>query len=124
MKPKRILIADFTHAHPSGKRAYPTDSYYTRLANSILEDFCNAGIDLEAKTESIFRYASITLACYMEDIVADSGQWRAFSDLCRQMFGWPVPVYHDKDEEYYTDEPSMMAVRFLIWHAATEMDDI
>jgi len=124
MKPRRILISDITHAHPLIKKAYPTDSYYTKLANRLLEDFCNTNVDLEENTESIFRYASITLACYLEDIVADSGQWRAFSDLCQQMFGWTVPVYHNNNEEYYPDEPSMMAVRFLVWHAATEMDDI
>lgn len=124
MKPKRILISDLTPAHPLIKRAYPTDSYYTKLANRLLEDFYSTGVDLEENTESILRYAAITLACYMEDVVADSGQWRSFSDLCQKMFGWPVPVYHDNKEEYYPDEPSMMAVRFLIWHAATEMDDI
>ena len=123
IKPRRILISDITHAHLL-KRTYPTDSYYTKLANRLLDDFCNTDVDLEENTESIFRYAAITLACYLEDIVADSGQWRAFSDMCQKMFGWPVPVYHDKDEEYFPDEPSMMAVRFLIWHAATEMDDI
>lgn len=124
MKTRRILISDFTHAHPLLKRAYSTDSYYTKLANRILDDFCNTDVYLKENTESIFRYAAITLACYLEDIVADSGQWKAFSDLCMQMFGWPVPVYHDNNEEYYPDEPSLMAVRFLIWHAATEMDDI
>ena len=123
-KPRRILISDITHAHPLTKRAYPTDSYYTKLANRLLDDFCSTGIDLEENTENILRYASITLTCYLEDVVADSGQWRAFSYQCQQMFGWPVPVYHDNKEEYYPDEPSMMAVRFLIWHAATEMDDI
>ena len=124
MKLKRILIADISHAHLLTKRAYSTDSYYTKLANRLLDAFCHTNVNLEKQTESIFRFASITLACYMEDIVADSGQWRAFSNMCRQMFGWPVPVYHDNNEEYYPDEPSMMAVRFLIWHAATEMDDI
>lgn len=124
MRPRRILISDFTHAHPFTKRAYPTDSYYTKLANRLLDNLYSTNVDLEENIESVLRYISITLACYMEDIVADSGQWRAFSDLCQQTFGWPVPVYHDNDEEYYPDEPSMMAVRFLIWHAATEMDDI
>ena len=124
MKPQRILISDFTHAHPQTKRAYPTDSYYTKLANRLLDDFYNTNVDLEEKTECILRYAAITLACYLEDVIADSGQWRSFSALCQQMFGWPVPVYHNNEEEYYPDEPSMMAVRFLIWHAATEMDDI
>ena len=123
-KPKRIRISDITHAHPLAKKAYATDSYYTKLANSLLDDFYSTELDLEENTDSIFRYASINLACYMEDIVADSGQWRAFSDLCQQMFGFPVPIYHDSTEEYYPDEPSLMAVRFLIWHSATEMDDI
>ena len=86
-KPRRILISDITHAHPLTKRAYPTDSYYTKLANRLLDDFCSTGIDLEENTENILRYASITLACYLEDVVADSGQWRAFSYLCQQMFG-------------------------------------
>lgn len=124
MKPRRILTSEIAHAHPLISKAYPTDAYYTKLANRLLDDFYEANVNLKEQTESIIRYASITLACYLEDIVADSGQWRAFSDLCRQMFGWPVPVYHEPEEEYYPDEPSMMAVRFLIWHAATEMDDI
>ena len=70
---------------------------------------------LGANTGSIFRYASITLARYLEVIVANSGLWRAFSDLCWLMFGWPVHVYHDNDEEHYPDEPGKMAVRFLTW---------
>ncbi|MBR6180981.1 MAG: DUF3843 family protein [Prevotella sp.] len=124
MKPKRIRISDITQAHPLAKKAYATDSYYTKLANSLLDDFYSTNLNLEENTDNIFRYASITLACYMEDIVADSGQWRAFSDLCQLMFGFPVPIYHDSTEEYFPDEPSMMAVRYLIWHSATEMDDI
>ena len=47
MKPRRILISDITHAHPLIKKAYPTDSYYTKLANRLLEDFCNTNVDLE-----------------------------------------------------------------------------
>jgi hypothetical protein len=34
--------------------------------------------------------------------------------------GTPVPLYHD-DEEYYPDEPSLAAIRFLVWHTANEM---
>ena len=40
----------------------------------------------------------------------------------RQSLGIPVPLYHD-DEEYYPDEPSLAAIRFLVWHAANEMTD-
>lgn len=117
------MASDLRHSHP-GQRAHYTDTFYVQLANQLLNDFCKTRIDLEENTAAILRYAAVSLASYMEDIVADSGQWRTFSTLCQKMFGWPVPMYHDANEEYYPDEPSMMAVRYLIWNAATEMDDI
>ena len=90
----------------------------------LLDDFIRSGTDLGEVTGKLYHLAASTLACYLEDIVADSGQWRSFSALCQQMFGWPVPIYHDATEEYYPDEPSLMAVRYLIYNAATELDDI
>lgn len=123
IKPKKIVAADLRHAHP-GQRGHYTDAFYVQLANELLNDFVKSRVDLDENTPNILRYAAISLTCYMEDIVADSGQWRTFSNLCQQLFGWPVPMYHDADEEYYPDEPSMMAIRYLIWNAATEMDDV
>ena len=121
---KKIYISDISPAHPNLGKGYATDYYYTQLANKLQNDLFNSGVSLEDCSPNIIRYATITLTCYMEDIVADSGQWRMFSNLSQEMFGWPVPMYHDKSEEYYPDEPSLMAVRYLIWHAANEMEDI
>ena len=114
---------DIRQAHPN-KKAYTTDIYYTKLANQLLDDFARQPIDLGDQAGPIMRYAATLLANYMEDIVADSGQWRSLSALCLQMFGQAVPMYHKADAEYYPDEPSFEAVRFIVWHAATEMDDI
>ena len=113
---------DICQSHPN-KKAYKTDSYYTRLANQLLDDFKQLHLDFGKQTEPILRYTAILLANYMEDIVADSGQWRSFSALCNQMFGLDVPIYHNGDDEYYPDEPSLDAIKFIVWHAATEMDD-
>ncbi|MBR2230807.1 MAG: DUF3843 family protein [Prevotella sp.] len=118
-----VLVYHLHHSHPDNA-SYSTDGYYLRLANQLLSDFIRSRIYIGESTSSMFHYAAISLACYLEDIVADSGQWRAFSALCQQMFGWPVPIYHDDAEEYYPDEPSLMAVRYLIYNAATEIDDI
>ena len=107
-------------AHPDVKKSHRTDFYYAQLAGRLLEDFIKTKVWLDEETPGILHYAAVSLACYMEDIVADSGQWRMFSDLCRQLFGEPVPMFHQDEEEYYPDEPSLMAVRFLIWHAASE----
>ena len=118
-----VLAYHLHHSHPANA-SYSTDGFYLQLANQLLNDFIRSHIDVGEATGNIFHFAAASLACYLEDIVADSGQWRMFSALCLQMFGSPVPMYHDAEEEYYPDEPSMMAVRYLIYNAATEMDDI
>ena len=119
----RIVAMDICQSHPN-KKAYQTDAYYANLANQLLDDFKRLRLDFGKQTSPIMRYTATLLSNYMEDIVADSGQWRAFSSLCQQMFGQVVPMYHDANSEYYPDEPCFEAVRFLVWHAATEMDDI
>lgn len=56
-------------------------------------------------------------------IKADTGVWQSFSMLCKELCGQDIPLYHNREGEYFHDEPSLEAVRFLIWHAAGEMDD-
>ncbi|MBR5716343.1 MAG: DUF3843 family protein [Bacteroidales bacterium] len=119
---QRIVAMDLRQSHPS-MAAYDTDAYYTKLANQLLDDFKRLRLDLGEQTSSIMWLSAVLLANYMEDIVADSGQWRSFSALCQQMFGQAVPLYHDADAEYYPDEPCFEAVRFIVWHAATEKND-
>lgn len=118
----KIVALDIRQTHPN-KKAYSTDAYYTKLANRLLDDFRRLHLDLDKHATAIMRNAAVLLANYMEDIVADSGQWRSFSDLSQQMFGKPVPMYHNANAEYYPDEPSFEAVRFIVWHAATEMEE-
>ncbi|MBQ3323608.1 MAG: DUF3843 family protein [Muribaculaceae bacterium] len=120
---QRIVALDISQSHPNQK-PYRTDAYYAKLANQLLDDFKSLRLDFGQQTSSIVRYTALLLANYMEDIVADSGQWRSFSVLSQQMLGQSVPMYHSAEAEYYPDEPSFEAVRFIVWHAATEMDDI
>jgi len=107
----RIVAMDICQSHPN-KKAYQTDAYYAKLANQLLDDFKQLRLDFGEQTSPIMRYTAILLANYMEDIVADSGLWRAFSSLCQQMFGQIVPMFHDVNSEYYPDEPCFEAVRF------------
>lgn len=118
----RIVAMDLRKSHPQSK-AYQTDAYYVKLANQILDNFKKLKIDLGEQTIPIIRYAAILLANYMEDIVADSGQWRSFSALCKQTIGLDVPIYHIRLTEYYPDEPDLAAVSYIVWHAVMEMDD-
>jgi len=103
-------------------KGYGTDGFYQRLANRLQESFFACGADFDMYTDSIFYNAAILLACYMEDIVADSGPWRMFSELCSQMYDHPVPMYHEQ-EEYYPDEPNRNAVIFLVWSVVSTITD-
>ena len=119
---KNVLVKDIRQAHPGAKQ-YSTDVEYANLANRILDDFVRLRPDLGEYTEEIMSYAAISLASYMEDIVAETGVWQSFSMLCKELCGQDIPLYHNREGEYYHNEPNMEAVRYLIWHAAGEMDD-
>lgn len=118
----KITMRDIKQCHPIMGGAYATDFYYTQLANKLMKRFSRLRVDLGPSASNIIRYASLLVANYMEDVVSDSGVWRSFSEMCRKFYGYDVPMFHH-DDEYAADEPSMSAVRYLIWHAANEMDD-
>lgn len=122
MPTANITTREIKHSHPIMGGAYSTDFYYTQLANKLLKKLSKVKVDLGPSDSNILRYACLLLANYMEDVVSDSGIWRAFSDMCRKFYGYDVPMFHH-DDEYAADEPSLSAVRYLIWHAANEMDD-
>ena len=119
MKLKKIVTNDIKECHPN-QNSYQTDQYYQRLANRLQDGFCSLGKIGEERTAEVMHRAAIVLANYMEDIVADSGQWRSFSNLCQELYGHPVPLFHE-DEEYYADEPSLNAIRFLLWSIASNV---
>ncbi len=113
-----ITFKNIQACHPSHK-TYSTDSYYQRLANRLY-DHLQQRFDNGAMQEDELPNISLALIRYFEDIVADSGLWRAFSRLCEQELGYTVPLYHDP-EEYYPDEPSLNAIRFLTWKTMSDM---
>lgn len=119
MKLKKIVANDIKKCHPN-QNSYQTDQYYQQLANRLQDGFCFLGKIVEEHSAEVMHRAAIVLANYMEDIVADSGQWRTFSNLCQELYGHPVPLFHE-EEEYYPDEPSLNAVRFLLWCIASDV---
>lgn len=121
MNTKKIVTKEIKKTHPRQK-GYASDQYYQRMANRLQDTFNTIAINIGDHRAEIAHRAAIVLTNYMEDIVADSGPWRMFSDLCLQLYGHPTPMYHE-EEEYYADEPSKNAVRFLIWSVVSEITD-
>lgn len=121
MKQKKIVLREIKQWHP-GNRAYQTDAYYQKLANRLLKAFSILEDDLDRRGYDITRRSAIKLTNYMEDIVSDCGVWHAYSNMCQGLYGHPVPLYH-RDEEYYHDEPSMNAIRHMIWNMVSDITD-
>ncbi len=119
MKLKKIVTNDINRCHPN-QNPYQTDMYYQRLANRLQDAFCSLGSIIEGFTDEVMHRGAIMLANYMEDIVADSGQWRTFSNLCQKLYGHPIPLFHES-EVYYPDEPSMNAIRYLLWSVVSDV---
>lgn len=96
-----------------------TDTYYTRFANRLNNKLLGF-VDKNGANKTFIHRLALRLTLYLEDIVADMGVWHSFSDLCMKLYGYPVPMYHS-DEEYYPDEPSFDAVRYLIWDVSSDL---
>lgn len=96
-----------------------TDTYYTQFANRLNNKLLGFA-DKNGANKTFIHRLALRLTLYLEDIVADMGVWHSFSDLCMKLYGYPVPMYHS-DEEYYPDEPSFDAVRYLIWDVSSDL---
>lgn len=113
-----ITMQDIRLSHPNNC-ACQTDGYYTRFANNLY-DTLRGFVGKDFPDKNFTRTLARKLTCYFEDIVADMGVWRMFSDECMKLYGYAVPLYH-AEEEYYPDEPSINAVRYLVWDVACEL---
>lgn len=94
--------------------SYPTDAYYVKLANKLLEyiRFSSLGKDLGEFEQS--RLAK-TIALYFEDVISGVGLWRAFVDMHKELYGKYLPFFEIDEEDYYLDEINRKDVQFLIW---------
>ncbi len=111
---KRLTVNDFQSVREG--YSYATDAFYARLADRLYKILAPYESDYNDK---ILRRIALKLSWYMEDIVADLGLWRSFSEQCQRLWGFPVPLFHD-EEEYYADEPSLNAVSYLVWDVVDE----
>lgn len=118
VKTKRIVVADIQKYHPKMLLCCPTDREYTQVANDLLamiepmEKMLPEGVDI--------RDMAVRLALYLEDVISEGGTWRAFTDLCRGLYGRTLPFYPEEDApwnglEYCEGEVNFDDVRLLMW---------
>ena len=112
---RKILIPqqEIKNRHPKGMTSY-TDGDYAKFASKLMAQIEAFGVvDMTSKEQ---RDIAINLTMYFEDVLADAGIWRGFTDKMHEMYGKYLPFYDIDESEYFQDEPNLEDVRFIIWH--------
>lgn len=117
----RITRLEFCATHINAKQ-FPSDMFYVGLANKIYPAVHKVFSAQPGFTTEVSKRMAITLACYVEDLVAGTGVWAAFTSLYKKKYGNSFPFYNIRERLSlfpYDDElPSFHAVLFLLWYVA------
>ncbi len=112
---RKIIIPqkEIKNRHPKGLTSY-TDGDYAKFASKLLamiEAFGVADMTSQEKKD-----IAINLTMYFEDVLADAGIWRGFTNQMQDMYGKFLPFYSIDEQDYYQDEPNLEDVKFVIWN--------
>ena len=68
------------------------------------------------------RRLALTCALYLEDCVADAGNWREFIHWHKRSYGRYLPFY-SLTEDYLPDEINREDIAFLLWTLSSKSSD-
>lgn len=114
MSEKKITLKDLAISQPNYPKLSESILFYVDLANKIFENIEKTEFGSKMP-EGLRKKISLTLADYMQDIVADAGLWRSFVTANRQLYGFTLPFYPISDS-YIDFELNEEDVRFLVWY--------
>jgi len=113
MQQQKIYMQAWLDAHGRAK-VVNTDKWYLDFANQLLplvaESYIYGGKEMEEDQKQV----ALTCALYLEDCVADGGNWRQFIHWHQENYGRYLPFYTLTDE-YLPDEINREDVVFLLW---------
>ena len=111
MKQQKIYMKAWLDAHGRAK-AVDTDEWYLDFANQLLPLVADSFIYGGREWEEDQKRVALTCALYLEDCVADGGNWRQFIHWHRKSYGRYLPFYA-LTEEYLPDEINREDIVFL-----------
>lgn len=109
-----INIRQFLFAQPNGEVEQSSDQAYLAVANRLYHTWDSKGL-LQEAPDDLKKVVCLGLTGYYQDIVSDAGVWRAFTDLCKKMYGRYVP-FHNDTEDYIVYELNRADVEFIVWY--------
>lgn len=118
MKLRLIPKLAIEYHHPKGLKC-ETDMEYARIATEIAGEMEKLRIpDISAEG---LKLIAVNVSMYFEDVVADAGIWRGFTDLMKKHYGRLIPFFDIDEDMYYADEPNLEAVKFIVWYTMLEV---
>lgn len=120
MKQQKIYMQTWLDTHHRAK-VTDTDKWYLDLANGLLPLVAKSYLYKETTAEDQQQVA-LTFALYLEDCVADGGNWRQFINWHHESYGRYLPFY-SLTENYLPDEINREDVAFLLWAINSPVGD-
>lgn len=119
MKQQKIYMKAWLDVHYRMK-IVDTDQWYLDFANRLLPAIYESPLYAEATEESRQRVA-VTLALYLEDCVADGGNWRQFIHWHKENYGRYLPFY-TLPEDYLPDEINRVDIALVLWAISSSVE--
>ena len=110
-----ITKEQFLLRQPSAPEVTPTDEYYFKLSNHLIQLAEKEKI-FPSYPRQVVERAALCLVGYYQDVISDAGIWRSFINECRRLFNRPVPFY-EADDDYIDYELNRADVQFMVWYA-------
>lgn len=120
--PVVFSVVDLRNAHPHDMPASPTDREYVNIANHLAMMMWRDE-NIEGITPAMIRLIALNITLWFEDIVADSGLWRSFTEMNMKFYGRRLPFYNIDDSDYYPDEPHLDDISFVFWKTMVDLRD-
>lgn len=120
-----ISKQQFLVRQPSYPKETATTEYFYALANHLAGSKGARRLTIEGWPQNVVDRAALIVTGYFQDILTDSGLWRAFTSACHDLYGSWLPYFDTEEinhndgeyEGYVPFELNPQDVRFLVWYA-------
>lgn len=94
-------------------RILPSDHWYLAFANQLYPTVSSSAL-FAPEGEYMARKTTLALCLYLQDVIAQSGGWKAFTDLYYARYRERLPFY-PMTEQYIPDEINPEDIALVLW---------
>ena len=113
----RIVLKDWLEYHPYNKEV-SSDHFYINLSNGIQHEILLTDVE-DHLVGADYKCLACMLACYLEDIVSQTGMWTSFINEHHKLYGKYLPFYDLTGYEH--GDINLADIQFLIWHFCSNL---